>query len=114
MSDRIKLIIEISEGHYNEIMNKAKYICPTGLERVIVNGTPLDSVKEQISNLSTYKFEIYNLKARVLQILDSIGKADFPQAKDIEPTVKNFSKVLDNKLIKDAIQDCEADMRDKQ
>lgn len=30
------------------------------------------------------------------------NKADFPQAKDIEPTVKNFSKVLDNKLIRDA------------
>ena len=34
-------------------------------------------------------------------------QADFPQAKDIEPTVENFSKVLDNKLIRDAIRDCE-------
>lgn len=30
------------------------------------------------------------------------NEIDFPQAKDIEPTVKNFSKVLDNKLIRDA------------
>lgn len=30
------------------------------------------------------------------------SEVDFPQAKDIEPTVENFSKVLDNKLIRDA------------
>lgn len=47
MSDNIKLIIEISEGRYDEIMNKAKYICPTGLERVIANGTPLSNNSER-------------------------------------------------------------------
>lgn len=30
------------------------------------------------------------------------SEADFPQAKDIEPTVESFSKMLDNKLIRDA------------
>ena len=46
MNDKVKLIVEISEGRYNEIMNKAKYICPTGLERVIANGIPLDKESE--------------------------------------------------------------------
>lgn len=39
------------------------------------------------------------------------SETDFPQAEDIEPTVESFSKVLDNKLISDAIHDCRADMK---
>ena len=60
MNNTVKLVIEISEGHYNEIMNKAKYICPTGLERVIANGISLEKVKaEWIEESDNYGHSSY-------------------------------------------------------
>ena len=46
--------------------------------------------------------EIRRIYDKLKELPSVENKADFPQAKDIELTVKNFSKVLDNKVIRDA------------
>lgn len=108
----MKLIIDIPEWKYKSIcegVEASKKCDVVGIDpsvhEAIYNGIPLNSVQEKIAKLPTYMFEIYELKSRVLHILDNIGRADFPQAEDIEPTVKNFSKILDNKLISNAIEE---------
>ena len=120
MSDNIKLIIEIPESYYNAICaNKEGLIIAYDACHRIAHGIPLDFIKTEIEKLKDEAETIFGHELafdkiyaykRCLDILDNIDKADFPQAKDIEPTVENFSKVLDNELIRDAIKDCETDM----
>ena len=37
-------------------------------------------------------------------------KEDFPQAKDIEPAIDSFKKVLDNGLIREALDDADKEV----
>ncbi len=81
----MKLIIDIPEKEYEAFKEliainiggrcSGKGIIQTCLNAV-KNGIPLDFVKAEIINLPTYMFEIYELKSRVLHILDNIGRAE--------------------------------------
>lgn len=76
MSDKVKLIIEIDKDRYNKIINNAKYACPTGLDSIIANGIPLDSVKARIMDNA---FKDANetgfiFIGRLWRIFDNIGK----------------------------------------
>ena len=66
-----KLIIIVPDEYYEYCKAQED---PIEIEYAVKNGILLDDIKEEISNISTYKFEIYNVKARVLQILDNIGR----------------------------------------
>jgi hypothetical protein len=117
------LLIEISEDLFERICQASSVPDMQGIDIVnainaIKNGTPLDTIKAEITEAYTKTHLMFPNYADGLshayEIFDKhLYKADFPQAEDIEHTVENFSKVLDNKLIKDAIQDCEVDIRDK-
>lgn len=118
-SKTIKLIVEIPTETYLEIKEGSIVRNAMASAEAIKNGIPFDPIKEEIGYEYANTHGIYPEYASGLShayeiINKRIDKTDFPQAKDIEPTVENFSKVLDNKLIRDAIQDCETDMRDKQ
>ena len=115
MSDTIKIIVEILKDDFKKLVNPYQHneIWCERLKRIVIHGIPLNDVKAKIAEeicltdnpyTKETKYTIEHLK--LLEILDNIGKVeseDFPQAKDIEPTIKNFSKVLDNKLISNAI-----------
>ena len=66
----MKLIIDIPEKQYEYLAKIADAgEEPLGyFERVIMRGTPLDTIKAKIANMSTH-----NVKTRVLQILENIG-----------------------------------------
>lgn len=143
MTDKVKLIIEIPKEDYEFTKGaKAARVFPSEYYvKLILNGIPLpkghgrlidaDELENHLKE-DADEWDEYAL-ARVEDAPTVIGKeseVDFPQAKDIEPTVKSFSKVLDNKLISNAIeeerccicggvkrfgicQDCGSDMRGK-
>ena len=122
MSDNIKLIIEIPKSDYNAICaNKEDaIIAHDTCRRIANNSTPLSNVLTEIKEKINYEYantrgmfpDYAGGLSHAYEIINKyIDDADFPQAKDIEHTAKNFSKVLDNKLIRDVIQDYEADMR---
>lgn len=77
---------------------------------VTVNGCIWNDDTRTVANAVNYNAQILkdvlNRIAKLEKdILKAESDADFPQAKDIEPTVESFSKVLDNKLIKEAIDE---------
>lgn len=79
----MKLIIDIPEWKYKSICEgvEASKRCgivgiDPSIHEAIYNGIPLNSVQEKIAKLPNYMFEVYELKSRVLHILDDIGKAE--------------------------------------
>ena len=78
MSDTVKLIIKIDKRAYKACRelrtDNDDGIVGLCAVNAIANGTPLDDVKKEIANLPTHMFEVYELKARTLHILDNIGK----------------------------------------
>ena len=88
MSEKVKLIIEITKEHYEatkKLDKKYPYMLAGG-ETAIAHGTPLDDVKAEIANLDRHKDKyscVFNrpdlidlVVVDVLQILDNIGKAE--------------------------------------
>ena len=76
MSDTVKLIIEIPKELHEALLNGYEEPYSRMFSDVVKNGIPLDDVKAEIANLSTYMFEVYKLKSSVLDILDNIGKGE--------------------------------------
>lgn len=78
MSDKVKLIIEIPSIDYEYLKNNCiipiKY--DNHIYEAILNGTPLDTVKAEITALrygsDTYKNAIDD----VIEIIDSVGEGD--------------------------------------
>lgn len=71
----MKLIIDIPKGTYEAIkVGFINQVLEYKVWNAIKDGTPLDSVQEKIAKLPDYMFEVYELKSRVLHILDNIGK----------------------------------------
>ena len=71
----MKLIIDIPKDYYELIKHDVdNHLTDYIPFEIIANGTPLDDVKKEIANLPTHMFEVYELKARTLHILDNIGK----------------------------------------
>ena len=81
MSDNIKLIIEIPKEDYKKLVNPYQHneIWCERLKRIVINGTPLDSVKAEIEALSNANPSYWHSgdmveREEVLEIIDSIGK----------------------------------------
>lgn len=100
----MKLIIDISEELYQMCKNcLGDADC---IESAIAHGTPLDDVVVKIEKARSFHvgtpeddnpidYGVVIGFDKALKILDNIGKADFPQAEDIEPTVKGFVDTMD-------------------
>lgn len=109
MGDTVKLIIEIDEYTYKDIKRGKVYSSMRDVPQesvfAIAHGTPLDSVQEKIAKLPTYMFEVYELKSRVLQILDNIGKEE-SEVKPNESLIKDCCEAqghlwADNNIFED-------------
>lgn len=107
MSETVKLIIEIPKEMMKalEVGNFGSKYNPYDVCWRVRNGTPLDDVKAEIAKpiqeeccyIGAARIQADTIKW-CLEIIDNIGKAeseDFPQAKDIEPTVKGFVDTMD-------------------
>lgn len=81
MSDTVKLIIEIPKEDFKKLVNPYQHneIWCNRLKRMVMNGIPLDDVKEEIEqDMSFDMFDDYGNKTRIhkelWEILDNIGK----------------------------------------
>ena len=81
MSDTVKLIIEIPKEDFKKLVNPYQHneIWCNRLKRMVMNGIPLDDLKETIEqDMSFDMFDDYGNKTRIhkelWEILDNIGK----------------------------------------
>ena len=82
MSDTVKLIIEIPkeakqafDNAYSNDLRGGYYDCGGVIGKAIQNGIPLDDVKAEITKIPTHNMlKAYEVKPKVFQILDNIGK----------------------------------------
>ena len=106
----MKLIIDIDDEQVLFDIKNRGLEAETETDKVIINalynGITLDDVKAEMEkakrfHVGTFEddnpvdYGIVEGFDKAIEILDNIGKADFPQAKDIEPTVKGFVNTMD-------------------
>lgn len=70
----MQVVIDIPEEEYRCVQITGHIGNTTQVSNAIFEGTLLDDVKAEIADLPNYMFEVYELKSRVLHILDNIGK----------------------------------------
>lgn len=82
MSDTVKLIIEITKEDLKRI-SEGEWIGTYTYDNMILNGIPLDDVKEEIADNICLTDDLYNMEtkytiehSKLLKILDNIGKAE--------------------------------------